>query len=56
MTIKSILKELEKRQAGVAAERDKLDNLISEAEGLRENCNTAWDDLQSARDALSEMV
>ena len=42
--------------AGVAIERDKLDELISEMEDLRENCDEAWDHLERARDALSEMV
>ena len=41
---------------GVAKERDKLDTLISEAEDLREDCEEAWDHMQRARDALSEMV
>ena len=49
-------KKLAARQDGVAAERDKLDDAISEMETLRENCDTAWDCLQDARDALSQLV
>ena len=51
-----VIKEIEKRQTAVGRERDKLDDLISELEQLRDNCQTAWDDLQHARDALSELV
>ena len=49
-------KIIAKRQAAVAAERDKLDDVIEELKMLRENCRSAWDALQSARDALSEIV
>jgi hypothetical protein len=41
---------------GVAKERDKLDELISELNQLKESCDKAYDDMQSARDALSELV
>lgn len=40
----------------VAKERDKLDEAIADMEQLRECCDRAWEDLQSARDALSELV
>ena len=40
----------------VGIERDKLDALIAESEDLREDCEEAWDHMQRARDALSEMV
>jgi hypothetical protein len=56
MKVKSWIKTIETRMAGIAKERDKLDEAISEMEVLRENCDTAWNDLQSARDALSELV
>lgn len=56
MTIKRAIKLMDARMAGVAKERDKLDELISEMEGLRENCRTAYDDMQRARDSLSELV
>lgn len=49
-------KKLKERQKAVAAERDKLDNVILEMEGLRECCDEAWGTLQQARDALSELV
>jgi len=42
--------------AGVAAERDKLDELISEMQSLRDDCDDAYNALQDARDALSKMV
>lgn len=56
MKIAKIMKEITKRQASVALERDKLDELISEVTDLREDCDNAWNNLQDARDALSELV
>lgn len=56
MTMKNALKQIEKRMIAVGLERDKLDELIGELDGLKENCQTAYDDLQHARDALSELV
>ena len=49
-------KTLAKRQAGVAAERDKLDLALEEMTALRESCEEAWACIQQARDALSELV
>lgn len=47
---------IEQRMMAVAEERDKIDDLISELQQLRENCETAYDCLWTARDALSELV
>lgn len=47
---------LEARQDAVAKERNKLDTFLDEAEMLRDSCERAWDSLQDARDALSELV
>ena len=55
-TIQSWDKKIKQRQAAVAKERDKLDQQIEELEMLRESCERAWDSLQDARDALSELV
>ena len=54
--ISSWVKSIEKRMVGVAAERDKLDELISSAVDLKEDCERAYYALQEARDALSELV
>ena len=54
--INKLQKKLEKAQNTVGLDRDALDEIISEAEGLRESCDRAWDHLQDARDALSELV
>lgn len=54
--IRKIDKQVEKFQQAIASDRDKLDDYISELEGLSENCQDAWDSLQNARDALSEAV
>lgn len=56
MNIKQALRELDRRQKAVAAERDKLDEAIEEMEALRDSCARAHDALLSARDALSELV
>lgn len=56
MSIKTALKQIEKRMIAVGVERDKLDDLICELDHLKDNCQTAHDDLQHARDALSELV
>ena len=56
MKIKKLQKEIAKRMTGVAIERDKLDEIIANATQLRENCDEAWDHLDRARDALSELV
>lgn len=56
MKISTMIKEINKMQEAVAAERDKLDELIGEMESLREDCANAWHSLQDARDSLSEMV
>ena len=37
-------------------ERDKLDELISELQSLRDDCEEAFDALQTARDALSRLL
>lgn len=54
--IKSINKKIENHQQAVAKERDRLDAFIDELEGLKHSCDQAWDALQDARDALSELV
>lgn len=56
MSIKTAMKQIEKRMIAVGKERDKLDEMIGELEHLKENCQTAYDDLQHARDSLSELV
>lgn len=50
------VEQIEKRKAAIAKERDKLDEAISEMEGLREDCDEAWHCLDNARDALSKIV
>ena len=55
-TVKSWLKKIEQQRAKVAKTRDGLDDAISEMEGMRDCCDRAYDDLQNARDALSEFA
>lgn len=54
--INHTIKQIEKHMARVAKERDSLDVFIDELEGLKENCLEAYDNLQCARDALSQLV
>lgn len=56
MKIKKLLKEIKKRENALANQRDKLDDLIDGLKDLREDCDEAWENLQSARDALSRLV
>lgn len=51
-----LVKVIEKRKAALSAERDKLDELISEIEALREDTDEAVALLEDARDALSKLV
>lgn len=55
-TINECIVEIAVRTEAVAAERDNLDDLIGELDHLRDNCRSAYEDLQHARDALSELV
>lgn len=54
--IESIIKVIDKHMAAVAKERNNLDDFINELDYLKENCREAYDSLQDARDALSELV
>lgn len=53
--ITNFVKKIDGQQSRIAKERDRLDDLISEMEQLKEDCTEAWDNLQDARDALSRM-
>ena len=48
--------QISKRQEAVGKERDKLDELIGDLTALKEDCEEAFDALQTARDALSRLV
>lgn len=50
------IEKIDLRKESVGKERDKLDEAISELQMLREDCDEAFDALQTARDALSRMV
>ena len=49
-------KVLEKNQRTIGKVRDKLREDLSEMEGLAESCDRAFDDVQRAIDALSELA
>jgi uncharacterized protein YdcH (DUF465 family) len=52
----TIGKQLAAVYARIAKERDKIDDLISEAEAIRENCDSALTSMVEARDALSQYL
>jgi len=54
MTFSSMIKAIEKRRVAVGKERDKISEMIDELSCLKESCDRAYDDMQSAIDALSE--
>jgi hypothetical protein len=54
--IEGWIKQVQKRMDGVAAERDKIDSVLEELAMLKDSCERAYDNLQNARDALSELV
>ena len=56
MKTTTMIKEIEKRMVAVGKERDKIDEIIGNATDLKESCERAYDALQEARDALSELV
>lgn len=55
-SIKALDKQIAKRMTAVAAERDRLDDLLATVEQLKDDCADAWNALQNARDALSRLV
>lgn len=54
--ISSWITKLKEREKALAKERDCLDDMIYEFEGLKECCERAMEDLISAIDTLSELV
>ena len=54
--IDSLKKSIKDMQKQIAKDRDALRDLMDEAEGLEDCCSRAHDDLESAVDALSELV
>ena len=56
MTLKKAIGVIKKHQAAIAKERDSLGAAIDELTNLKESCDRAWDGLQDAIDALSELV
>lgn len=55
-TVSAWIKEVEKHRDRVAKTRDALDAAIDEMLMMKDSCERAYDDLQAARDALSELA
>ena len=56
MNINKLVKKLTKHMKAIAIERDKLDELIGDADSLKNDCEEAYQELENARDALSRTV
>jgi hypothetical protein len=56
MTKKSLQREITAAMKRIASERDKLRDLIADAEGIAECCDNAIDSLTMAADTLSEYL
>ena len=56
MSLAATIKALDKRMTAIGIERDRLDDAISDATSLLDDCDEAKEHLQRARDALSELV
>ncbi len=53
-SIKQIIKQLERRRDAIGKERDKLRELLSEWADLADTCDSAYEDIDRAIDALSQ--
>jgi predicted nucleic acid-binding Zn-ribbon protein len=56
MKVQTIKKALEKHRDRIGKERDALRDLESEITDLKETCERAYDDINCAIDALSELA
>lgn len=52
----AIIRKIEKHMHAVKLTRDRIDDDMETLQELREDCDEAYDHLQRARDALSELV
>lgn len=55
-TVASLHRQIEACKTRIAAERDKLRDLISDAESIAYNCDEAIQDLDHAVDTLSQYL
>jgi uncharacterized coiled-coil protein SlyX len=51
-----MMNKIAAQQLAIGKQRDKLGDLISELESLKQDCDEAYDAMQSAVDALSRLV
>lgn len=54
--VAKLVRDIDRQMQRIAKERDKLDDIISTANAVLNDCDEARDDLQRARDALSRYV
>ncbi len=55
-TVNTLNKQIEACKKNIAKERDKLRDLISDAQTIADNCDEAIDDLERAADCLSQYL
>lgn len=56
MINKQLLKKIEQSKLQIAKERDLLRELIDEANGIYDHCESAIEDLERAADTLSQYL
>lgn len=55
-TVSGLVKAIEKQKKRIANERDKLSDLVNEAQSIVDNCDDAMTNLEYAVDTLSEYL
>ncbi len=55
-TFSQLKRAIDQQTKRIAKERDKLRELIEEAQAIAENCDNAIDNLERAADCLSELL
>lgn len=56
MNISKMIADIQISKVKIGKERDKLYDILDELEGLKESCDRAYEDLENAIEALSELV
>lgn len=54
--VKTLLRKMNQSKLRIAAERDKLRDLVSEFQDIEQSCEDAVQELESAADRLSELL
>ena len=55
-TVTALMRQIESTKLRIAAERDKLRDIIDELQSIEEDCEESIDDLNRAADALRRLL